>query len=148
MPACLAFSFASWPPTTLVEGIPWALAIALLAFALWREVRARKVAERLRETEARLQAAIESLPFDFWVMDADGRYSLLNSAATENWGNCMGKRPEELDLPTETVARCQENNRRAFNGQVVRGYPPARRARCRAARRGIARDAGKCGARA
>jgi PAS domain S-box-containing protein len=121
MPASTALILAHWPPTSPVEGVPWALVLGLLGFLLWRELRARKIAERLRKTEARLQAAIESLPFDVWVMDADGRYSLLNSAAIGHWGNHIGKRPEELDLPAETLARWQENNRRAFTGQIVRG---------------------------
>lgn len=80
--------------------------------------RARTEA-RLRESEARLHTAIESLPFDFWILDADERYVLLNSTAKAHWGDRTGQRVAEIDLPEDVLAHWRANNARAFAGEVV-----------------------------
>jgi diguanylate cyclase (GGDEF)-like protein/PAS domain S-box-containing protein len=84
----------------------------------------RRVQERTRdlaEANARLRAIVESLPFDLWVCDLDGRYVLQNSAARRNWGDRLGLRPEDTDSPPELVARWVEHNTRALAGETVRG---------------------------
>ena len=53
--------------------------------------RARLYTEA-RQNAARLTAAVESLPFDFWAMDQDGRYVLQNSASVQHWGTDLGLR--------------------------------------------------------
>jgi PAS domain S-box-containing protein len=86
-----------------------------------RDVTESRVAESaLRESEARLQAAIENLPFAFWAYDADGRCYLQNSVCREWWGDLLGKRLDEMGLPDEFVAQAQETRRRVLNGEVVR----------------------------
>jgi diguanylate cyclase (GGDEF)-like protein/PAS domain S-box-containing protein len=81
----------------------------------------RKKAERaLRESEARLQTAIESLPFDFWVTDAAGRYAMQNSFSIACWGDRRGRLPEELaDLPAELTREWTEHGERALAGEIV-----------------------------
>jgi PAS domain S-box-containing protein len=81
----------------------------------------KRVEEALRESQARLLAAVESLPFDFWACDADGRYVMQNTASLLNWGDYIGMKPEELDLPWEIVSRWTGNNRRALAGEIVSG---------------------------
>ena len=76
--------------------------------------------DALRESKARLSAAIESLPFPFWIMGADGRYVLQNSACKERVGDIIGKLPEEVQKDEQTLAVWQENNRRAFAGEVIK----------------------------
>ena len=77
--------------------------------------------EELRESELRLRAAVESLPFDFFMLDKDGRYVMVNSVARANWGIHPGQRPEDVCPDEATLALWRSNNRRAFAGEVVRG---------------------------
>ncbi len=82
--------------------------------------RARLYTEA-RQNAARLTAAVESLPFDFWATDRNGLYILQNSVSARHWGDQIGKRPEQLDMPESLRAQWQSNNRRAFAGEVVQG---------------------------
>ena len=79
----------------------------------------RRMEEALRESEARLRTAIESLPFDFFVIGEDGRYVMQNSACRKRWGNVIGKRPEDLDVDEDNLAIWKRNNERALSGKVV-----------------------------
>jgi PAS domain S-box-containing protein len=81
----------------------------------------KETEEALRESQVRMQTAIENLPFGFFLIGEDGRYAMQNSACRENWGDLIGKRPEDLAPDDRTLALWQENNRRAFAGEVVRG---------------------------
>lgn len=84
-------------------------------------ITVRKEAEEtLRETQVRLRAAVESLPFDFFMLDNDGNYTMFNSVAREHWGDCTGRRPEDLCPDEATLALWQSNNRRALAGEVVK----------------------------
>jgi PAS domain S-box-containing protein len=85
------------------------------------DIGERKRTERaLRESEARLGAVIESFPFDLFALDSDGRYVLQNSTCREHWGDIVGKRPEDVVMDEETLRLFQENNRRAFAGEIIR----------------------------
>ncbi len=79
----------------------------------------KRVETALRESEARLRAAIESAPFDFFLIGADGRYVLQNSASKKHWGDVVGKRPAEVTDDPEMLAHWNGNNRRAFAGEIV-----------------------------
>jgi PAS domain S-box-containing protein len=90
--------------------------------ATQREIAERKRAEEvLRESEARLSATFENLPFDFWARDQNGRIVLQNSLCVKLWGDQIGKLAEEAGLDEQALAIWQDNNRRAFAGEVVRG---------------------------
>lgn len=87
-----------------------------------QDITVRKEAEEaLRESRARLRAAVESLPFDFFMLDNDGNYTMFNSVVREHWGDCTGRRPEDLCPDEATLSLWQSNNRRALAGEVVRG---------------------------
>lgn len=81
----------------------------------------KKADEALRESEARFRTAIESLPFDFFVIDSSGRYTMQNTTCKNHWGDIIGKRPDDLFVERETLALWQRNNSRAMAGELVTG---------------------------
>jgi len=78
-------------------------------------------AEDHEKVEARLLTVIESLPFDFFGIDATGRYFIQNTTCKIRWGDVTGKRPEDLSIDKQTLDLWLYNNRRAFSGEIVRG---------------------------
>ncbi|UCG12154.1 MAG: PAS domain S-box protein [Deltaproteobacteria bacterium] len=87
-----------------------------------RDISIRKKAEEaLKESQVLLNATIESLPFDFFALDASGRYIMQNSTCRQRWGDVIGKRPEDLNVDRENLALWQDNNRRASAGEIVKG---------------------------
>jgi PAS domain S-box-containing protein len=80
----------------------------------------QKIAE-LRQSEAQLNATIESIPFQFFALDAGGRYVLQNTALREAWGDVIGKLPADLDADEATLKLWRDNNRRAMAGETVTG---------------------------
>ncbi len=81
----------------------------------------KRTEEALRLSEARLRAAIDSLPFDFFMLDENGRYVMQSAGSFSHWGDIRGKRPEDLAPDESTLALWEESNRRAFAGEVVKG---------------------------
>ena len=71
------------------------------------------------EKAALLGAAFEDAPFEFWVRDAEGR-CIVENAAARRWGGLLGKKPEESAVPPDVLAAWQENNLRAYAGELVR----------------------------
>jgi PAS domain S-box-containing protein len=88
-----------------------------------QDVTARAEAEqRLRESEARFRTAVDSLPFDFFMLDNNGRYVMTNDALKSHWpDDIIGLRPRDLQVDEGTKTVWEENNRRAFAGEVVQG---------------------------
>jgi PAS domain S-box-containing protein len=81
--------------------------------------RGRK--EDHEKLESRLHTVIESLPFDFFGINANGRYFIQNTTCRMSWGDIIGKRPEDLSVDKHTLALWLDNNRRAFSGEIVKG---------------------------
>lgn len=73
---------------------------------------------RLAESEARLQAAVDALPFPFFICDLDGRHILQNARDRELWGDGIGKTFAELGLPAEIVANLPEAMERIRAGEA------------------------------
>ncbi len=80
----------------------------------------KKIEEQLRLMESQLHTAINSLPFDFFVIGKDGRYVLQNEICKKRWGDVAGKRTEELSIDKRILDLWLENNRRAFSGETVK----------------------------
>ncbi|MFX1374419.1 MAG: PAS domain S-box protein [Promethearchaeota archaeon] len=68
-----------------------------------------------------LKSAIECFPFDVFVINSDGYYTMQNSACKRNWGDIIGKRPEDVANNEETLNIWNNNNKRAFAGETVTG---------------------------
>jgi PAS domain S-box-containing protein len=85
------------------------------------ESECRRLKRERDRIETRLRTIIESLPFDFFGLDATGRYFIQNSSIRAAWGNLLGKKPENLGVDKDTLALWLSNNRRAFSGEVVKG---------------------------
>ncbi len=87
---------------------------------LQNEIAERKRAEQaLHLSQARLNTAVENLPFEFWACDANERYVLQNSRSIQHWGSLIGKTPEEVGVREDILAEWRSNRRRAFAGEVV-----------------------------
>src|SRR5271169_2411890 len=84
-------------------------------------IERKRSEEAVRESEALLQTVFESLPFELWVCGTDGRYMMQNPTSVARWGHQIGKRPSETGIDPAVVQLWQENNRRAFGGELVTG---------------------------
>lgn len=65
------------------------------------------------------KAVVDSLPFDVFVLDPDNRYILQNSICKKNWGDLIGKCPEDLPVNKETLNLWLANNQRTLSGETV-----------------------------
>jgi len=94
--------------------------VSVTALLLAAAIGERKRSEAsLRESQARLQAILENLPFEVWARDAGGRCVLQNPASVALWGDMIGKRLDDLEFPEATLAEWKELNERAFAGEVL-----------------------------
>ncbi len=75
----------------------------------------------LKESEVLLKTAIESLPFDVFMIDKNGLYAMQNSVCKQHWGDVIGKRPNEVANNQKTLEVWENNNSRAFSGELVTG---------------------------
>jgi len=88
--------------------------------AVGREVTKRKrVEEKLQESKAMFQAIVESLPFDVFALDRNNHYILQNSICRKNWGDLIGKSPENVAVDKNTNDLWLKNNRLALSGETV-----------------------------
>ncbi len=95
--------------------------LAFVSTQIAMAIERKRSEEAVRESEALLQTVFESLPFELWVCDMDGRYVMQNPTSIARWGYQIGRRPSETGLDPAVVQLWQENNRRAFAGEVVTG---------------------------
>lgn len=80
----------------------------------------RFLAEKLqRESEAHLKSIVENMPFAFWARDREGRCIMQNAHTAARWGDQIGKFTEDTAPSAEILHRWNENNQRAFAGEVV-----------------------------
>jgi PAS domain S-box-containing protein len=87
-----------------------------------RDMTERSLAEEaLRAREAQLSTLVESLPFELFGIDRDGRYFLQNELCRKHWGDLLGKKPEEVAKDQNALNIWLHNNRRAFAGEIVKG---------------------------
>jgi PAS domain S-box-containing protein len=75
--------------------------------------------EERRESQARLRTAFESLPFGFWILDAEERCVMQNSISKNEWGDVVGKHPSEMGVAPDVLAKWEKDRRRALAGEFV-----------------------------
>lgn len=81
---------------------------------------ARHDARQWRELESWLVTLGETLPFDFWIQDREGRYLLQNPASVKRLGVALGKTIAQLEVPDDVRAVLQHGFERARRGETVR----------------------------
>ncbi len=87
---------------------------------LKQEIKEREqAAEALKKSEAQLRTAIDSMPFYFFALDKSNRYFLQNAKLKRDWGDIIGKCPEDLTDNKDVLALWKTNNRKAFAGETV-----------------------------
>jgi putative nucleotidyltransferase with HDIG domain len=65
-------------------------------------------------------AAVENLPFDFWMQDENGCFVVQNESSIQTWGELTGKKLPETHLEPEIQAVWDRNIQKALRGEVVR----------------------------
>ncbi len=91
------------------------------ANVLGAAIQRQQADKALRASEARLRAAIESLPFDFWITDADGRYTMQNSICRQHWGDIIGKYPQDVANDAQMLAMWENIQRHVSSARQVLG---------------------------
>ncbi|MEZ5903798.1 MAG: PAS domain S-box protein [Geminicoccaceae bacterium] len=95
------------------------------------DITARVQTERrLAESEARLRAAVDALPFPFFICDLDGRHILQNARDREVWGDGIGKTFAELGCRRQSSRACRRRSSdpRGRSPAQARLLPARRRA--------------------
>ncbi len=87
--------------------------------ALQDVTAARHDERQWREVESWLVTLGETLPFDFWIQDRDGRYLLQNPASVRRLGVALGKTIAELEASPDDRAVLQSGFLRARSGEAV-----------------------------
>ena len=82
----------------------------------------KRAQEELVKSKAILQATIDCLPFNFFAIGLDGRYTLQNAVSKAQLrADAIGKLPEEVCPNEHDLAIWLDNNRRASAGEKVEG---------------------------
>jgi len=90
------------------------------SLALQDVTAARHDARQWRELEAWLVTMAETLPFDFFILDRDGRFLLQNPASVKRFGSAFGRTFFELELPDAMKESFLRAASRALDGEQVR----------------------------
>jgi len=76
---------------------------------------------KLRQSELMLQSTLESLPFDFWINDAENRTYMQNSHSKALWGDVKGHSPKDVTDDDGISENWLKTTTRALAGEVING---------------------------
>ncbi|MGE5372516.1 MAG: diguanylate cyclase [Solirubrobacterales bacterium] len=76
--------------------------------------------EALKKSEAHLRALIDNLPFDFFAMDTDLRYTMQNASCIKKYGSFVGRRMTALDVPETLRPKWKTSLKRCLKGTIIR----------------------------
>jgi len=97
-----------------------ALVLLVLLIQNRRNLEAAERSENQRRAgEQMLRAVVDNTPFEFWARDLDGRCIMENATLVRHWGSLLGTRPEDAKVPSDSLAIWQDNNQRAYGGEIV-----------------------------
>ncbi len=83
------------------------------------ETRVEERTAALRESEARLSTLMANLPVGVWATDVNARYIIQNPTALDQWGDRVGKQPQDLDLTPEVIDCWLEECHRVLAGEII-----------------------------
>ncbi len=91
--------------------------------AIFDDITDRVIAEiELKKAEALVKAAFDNIPFEFWILDANGKIAYQNKTSSNVWGLNVGKSPLEYDIRNEKLTTLWEsNNQRVLSGETISG---------------------------
>ncbi|NJK93551.1 MAG: PAS domain S-box protein [Bacteroidales bacterium] len=78
-----------------------------------------KLEVSLKERETILSSIINSLPFELWVSNLDGKILCQSAASTSFWGNNTGKNMDEVSIPEKTLNHWKEKSKKVLKGKVI-----------------------------
>ncbi len=73
----------------------------------------------LKERESILSSIINSLPFELWVCNREGRILCQSAASIKYWGNQTGSNYLDLPLTGEAKNRWIEKSKKVLQGEVI-----------------------------
>ena len=74
-----------------------------------------------RISELRLRTAIESLPFDFYIVNEKGRCIIQNSTCRKRWGDLLGKKVIDMVLDKNDLKIWKKIQRTVLKGDIFEG---------------------------
>jgi PAS domain S-box-containing protein len=78
----------------------------------------RLLINQLKEREAYLNTILESIPFDFWTIDNNSKFTFLSKLGRKLHGDYIGKDIHDIDYGSESSAKhWVESNEKALQGE-------------------------------
>lgn len=89
------------------------------------DVTQRKLAEQAKSSsDALLDVTMKSLPFRLWAADREGKVILQNPVSQQQFGNVIGIKVKDMNLPPDISAQHQGFIERALGGEIVNAEVP------------------------
>lgn len=101
--------------------------VQIFASRLEVEVERDRILRDLRESQARLTAIFENVPFDLWLSDVNDVTVLQNPVSRRLWGDTLNKSIDEMEAPAALKAIWRANNQRVLAGETVRSFQTVER---------------------
>lgn len=91
-----------------------------IAFVLRDNTERRNMENQIRESEIRFRTLVENLPFEFWVLYNNNRYSYFNPASESKWVHGNDNMTEDKRIPDHIKDLWKKHSKRSLSGEMVR----------------------------